>query len=74
MSEIVYKIIKDILTDDVEKIKPEAKLIDDLGADSLTAVEIVMKLEKELGVDIDDSEVEKIVTVQDIINIVEGTK
>ena len=74
MSEVVYKIIKDILTDDVEKIKPEAKLIDDLGADSLTAVEIVMELEKELGVDIDDSEVEKIVTVQDIINIVEGTK
>ena len=74
MSEIVYKIIKDILTDDVEKIKPESKLIDDLGADSLTAVEIVMELEKELGVDIDDSEVEKIVTVQDIINIVEGAK
>ena len=74
MSEIVYKIIKDILTDDVEKIKPEAKLIDDLGADSLTVVEIVMELEKELGVDIDDSEVEKIVTVQDIINIVEAKK
>ena len=74
MSEIVYKIIKDILTDDVEKIKPESKLIDDLGADSLTAVEIVMELEKELGVDIDDSEVEKIVTVQDVINIVESKK
>ena len=74
MSEIVYKIIKDILTDDVEKIKPESKLIDDLGADSLTAVEIVMELEKELGVDIDDSEVEKIVTVQDVINIVEAKK
>jgi|TARA_R100000426_G_scaffold69727_1_gene48484 acyl carrier protein len=74
MSEIVYKIIKDILTDDVEKIKPEAKLIDDLGADSLTAVEIVMEIEKELGVDIDDSEVEKIVTVQDVINIVESKK
>ena len=74
MTAIVYKIIKDILTDDVEKIKPEAKLIDDLGADSLTAVEIVMEIEKELGVDIDDSEVEKIVTVQDIINIVEAKK
>ena len=74
MSEVVYKIIKDILTDDVEKIKPESKLIDDLGADSLTAVEIVMELEKELGVDIDDSEVEKIVTVQDVINIVESKK
>ena len=74
MSEVVYKIIKDILTDDVEKIKPEAKLIDDLGADSLTAVEIVMELEKELGVDIYDSELEKIVTVQDVINIVEAKK
>ena len=72
MSEIVYKIIQEVLTDDVDKIKPEARLIDDLGADSLTAVEIVMELEKKLDIIIDDSEVEKIITVQDIINIVEG--
>ena len=71
MSEIVYKVIKEVLTDDVDKIKPEAKLIDDLGADSLTAVEIVMELEKKLGIEIDDSKIEKIVTIQDIINIVE---
>tara|TARA_E500000318_G_scaffold45665_1_gene43142 strand:- start:116 stop:337 length:222 start_codon:yes stop_codon:yes gene_type:complete len=70
MSEIVYKVIQEVLTDDVDKIKPEARLIDDLGADSLTAVEIVMELEKKLDIIIDDSEVEKIVTVQDIINIV----
>ena len=72
MSEIVYKVIQEVLTDDVDKIKPEARLIDDLGADSLTAVEIVMELEKKLDIIIYDSEVEKIVTVQDIINIVEG--
>lgn len=72
MSEIVYKVIQEVLTDDVDKIKPEAKLIDDLGADSLTAVEIVMELEKKLGIEIDDSKVEKIVTIQDIINIVES--
>ena len=72
MSEIVYKVIQEVLTDDVDKIKPEARLIDDLGADSLTAVEIVMELEKQLDIIIVDSEVEKIVTVQDIINIVEG--
>ena len=72
MSEIVYKVIQEVLTDDVDKIKPEARLIDDLGADSLTAVEIVMELEKKLDIIIDDSEVEKIVTVQDIINIVES--
>lgn len=71
MSEIVYKVIQEVLTDDVDKIKPEAKLIDDLGADSLTAVEIVMELEKKLGIEIDDSKVEKIVTIQDIINIIE---
>ena len=71
MSEIVYKVIQEVLTDDVDKIKPEAKLIDDLGADSLTAVEIVMELEKKLGIEIDDSKIEKIVTIQDIINIVE---
>ena len=72
MSEIVYKVIQEVLTDDVDKIKPEAKLIDDLGADSLTAVEIVMELEKKLGIEIDDSKIEKIVTIQDIINIVEN--
>jgi len=72
MSEIVYKVIQEVLTDDVDKLKPEAKLIDDLGADSLTAVEIVMELEKKLGIEIDDSKVEKIVTIQDIINIVES--
>ena len=49
MSEIVYKVIQEVLTDDVDKLKPEAKLIDDLGADSLTAVEIVMELEKNLA-------------------------
>jgi len=72
MSEIVYKVIKEVLIDDIDKLKPEAKLIDDLGADSLTAVEIVMELEKTLGIEIDDSKVEKIVTIQDIINIVES--
>ena len=72
MSEIVYKVIQEVLTDDVNKLKPEAKLIDDLGADSLTAVEIVMELEKKLGIEIDDSKIEKIVTIQDIINIVEN--
>ena len=71
MSEIVYKVIQDVLTNDIDKIKPESKLIDDLGADSLTAVEIVMDLEKKLGIEIDDSKIEKIVTIQDIINIVE---
>jgi len=72
MSEVVYQIIKEILTDDESKLVPTARLIDDLGADSLTAVEIVMELEKKLDITIDDSEVDNIVTIQDIINIVEA--
>lgn len=72
MSKIVYQVIKEILTDDEAKLVPTAKLIDDLGADSLSAVEIVMELEKKLDITIDDSEVDKIVTIQDVINIVEA--
>ena len=72
MSEVVYQIIKEILTDDESKLVPTAKLIDDLGADSLTAVEIVMEVEKKLDITIDDSEVDNIVTIQDVINIVEA--
>jgi len=72
MSEVVYQIIKEILTDDESKLVPTARLIDDLGADSLTAVEIVMELEKKLDITIDDSEVDNIVTIQDVINIVEA--
>ena len=74
MSEIVYQVIKETLTDDEAKPVPTAKLIDDLGADSLSAVEIVMELEKKLDISIDDSEVDQIVTIQDIINIVEAKK
>ena len=74
MSEIVYQVIKEFLTDDEAKLVPTAKLIDDLGADSLSAVEIVMELEKKLDISIDDSEVDQIVTIQDIINIVEAKK
>ena len=72
MSEVVYQIIKEILTDDESKLVPTARLIDDLGADSLTAVEIVMEVEKKLDITIDDSEVDNIVTIQDIINIVKA--
>jgi len=67
-----YQIIKEILTDDESKLVPTARLIDDLGADSLTAVEIVMEVEKKLDITIDDSEVDNIVTIQDVINIVEA--
>ena len=77
MSDIadrVKNIVVEHLGVDADKVVGGASFIDDLGADSLTAVEIVMELEKKLDISIDDSEVDKIVTIQDIINIVEAKK
>ena len=72
MNPTILEVLKRTVTDDESKLVPEAKLIDDLGCDSLTAVEITMELEDKLGITIDDNEVEKIVKIQDIINIVEA--
>lgn len=71
MNTKILEVLKRTVTDDESKLVPGAKLIDDLGADSLTAVEITMELEEKLGITISDDEVSTIVTIQDIINIVE---
>jgi acyl carrier protein len=55
---------------DIEDISPEASLIEDLGADSLTLVELIMSLEDIFDIEIDDTDAEKIVTVQDAINFI----
>ena len=72
MNPTLSEVLKDVVTTDESKLIPEAKLIDDLGCDSLSAVEITMMLEEKLGITIDDDEVAKIVTIQDIINIIES--
>ena len=51
-------------------VKPAASFIDDLGADSLDIVELVMAIEKEFGIEIPDEDAEKIATVQDAINYI----
>lgn len=53
-----------------EDIKLESTLVDDLSADSLDIVELVMAVEEEFGVSIPDSEAEKIVTVEDVVNYI----
>lgn len=58
-------LVADQLGVDEEKIVPDAKFIDDLDADSLDLVELVMSLEEEFGVDISDEDAEKLVTVGD---------
>jgi len=55
---------------DIEDIVPEASLIDDLGADSLTIVELVMSMEEMFEIEIDDDDAEKLVTVQDVIDFI----
>ena len=72
MNPTLLEVLKDVVTLDESKLIPEAKLIDDLGCDSLSAVEITMMLEEKLCITIDDDEVAKIVTIQDIINIIES--
>ena len=76
MSEVgdkIKKIIVDHLGVDAEKVTEEASFIDDLGADSLDTVELVMAFEEEFGAEISDSEAEKILTVGDAIKFVENS-
>ena len=73
MSEIqdqVKKIVVDHLGIDDSKVVPEAKFIDDLGADSLDTVELVMAFEEEFGCEIPDDAAEKIQTVKDAIDFI----
>ena len=68
----VKKIVADHLGIDDTKVIEEASFIDDLGADSLDTVELVMAFEEEFGSEISDSEAEKILTVGDAIKFIEN--
>ena len=68
----VKKIVADHLGVDEQKVINEASFIDDLGADSLDTVELVMAFEEEFGAEISDNEAEKILTVGDAIKFIEA--
>ena len=68
----VKRIIKEQLDVDEKDIKPEATFIEDLGADSLGLVELVLAFEEAFEIDIPDEDTEKIKTVQDAIDYVQA--
>ncbi len=66
----VQAVVSDKLDVDASKVTPEASFANDLGADSLDVVELVMALEEEFTVEIPDEEAEKLQTVQDVVNYI----
>ena len=77
MSEVANKvkeIIKEKLSVEADAITENASFTNDLGADSLDTVELVMAFEEEFGCEIPDEEAEKIQTVQDAVNYIDSHK
>ncbi|MCB1160456.1 MAG: acyl carrier protein [Leptospiraceae bacterium] len=72
--EKIKAIIVEQLGVDESEVTPEAHFIDDLGADSLDTVELVMALEEEFGIEISDEDAEKIQTVGDVAKFIDKLK
>ena len=72
VADKVKKIVVDQLGVSEDQVTPEAKFIEDLGADSLDQVELVMAFEEEFGADIPDEDAEKLTSVGDAIAYIEG--
>ena len=70
----VTKIIVDQLGVSADEVKPEAKFVDDLGADSLDLTELIMAMEEEFDIEIADDDAQKIQKVQDAIDYIETKK
>ena len=75
MADNIQEKVKDIIVEQLgvnpEQVTPEAKFIEDLGADSLDTVELVMAFEEEFGIDVPDEEAEKLQSVGDVVRYVE---
>ncbi|ETR74500.1 MAG: Acyl carrier protein [Candidatus Magnetoglobus multicellularis str. Araruama] len=71
LKDKVFKVISEKLEIDLDEIVPEASFVDDLGADSLDLVELIMSMEEEFEIDIDDKDAEKLKKVQDVLNYLE---
>jgi acyl carrier protein len=74
MLEKIQEMLAEALNLPIEKVTPDAKIVDDLGADSLDVVELLSQLEEEYGIIIPDEEAETLATVADVANIIEKLK
>lgn len=76
MSVSVFDQIRDIIVEQLdvkpEEVTPDARFVDDLGADSLDVVELIMRIEEELEIEIPDNEAEQLSTVADAVAYVEA--
>ena len=72
--EKVQKIISENLNVPLEKVTMDTHLVDDLGADSLDAVELIMALEEEYGIEVDDEAAQNMNYVRDLVNYIEEHK
>lgn len=72
MLDKIREIVVEQLGVDAEQVVPDANFVEDLGADSLDTVELIMAFEEEFDVEIPDTDAEKIKTVQDVIDYIES--
>lgn len=72
MLEKIQAMLAEALNLPLEKVTPDAKIVDDLGADSLDVVELLSQLEEEYGIIIPDEQAESLATVSDVANAIEA--
>lgn len=72
--EDIIEVVVEQLSVDAGEVKVESKFVEDLGADSLDVVELVMALEEKFDIEIPDEEAEKIQTVQNVLDYVDSKK
>ncbi|EAH4837059.1 acyl carrier protein [Campylobacter coli] len=70
----VKAVVVEQLSIDADAVKMESKIIEDLGADSLDVVELIMALEEKFEVEIPDSDAEKLIRIEDVVNYIENLK
>jgi acyl carrier protein len=68
------EILVDVLGVEEDSVKPESKFVEDLGADSLDLVELIMAFEDKFAIEISDEEAEKMVTVKDVLDYIDSKK